>query len=120
VNRAIPHLYVIAAPVGRPDGPPIAVTSALNYIETADAAYERGAYEDAAEDFMAAAALLREAPPSRYDHELANCRELALRNAALAFSLTAEPQRGRERLEALVPIDAVASVGLDELRRQSG
>ena len=90
-----PALYDWAPPHGRePEPPPL--DAALMAFERAREAAGRDEWEEAANEFLAAAALVPMLE-HRYAASLAAMREISYRNAALAWSATREGDAGTQR-----------------------
>ena len=108
-----PALYDWAPPHGRePEPPPL--DTALAAFEGAREVAGRDEWEEAANEFLAAAALVPRLE-GRYAASLAAMREIAYRNAALAWSATHEGDTGRSTLLAAAERDPAHAALLREL-----
>ena len=108
-----PALYDWAPPHGRePEPPPL--DAALAAFEGAREAAGRDEWEEAANEFLAAAALVPMLE-HRYAANLAAMREISYRNAALAWSATREGDAGRSALLAAAERDPAHAALLREL-----
>ena len=99
MTRGLPGLFELPTVAGEPTAPPAVLADAMREARTARLAYETGSYVAAARGFMLSATLLAQAPPGEFAAELEAVRELAYRNAAIAWSVSCDAAEGRAALE---------------------
>jgi hypothetical protein len=113
-EAARPAVYLWSAPAGREPAPP-PLEDAERAFAGALEAYERGDGAAAAEAFLAAAALVPAEASGPYAASLGGMREMAYRNAALAWSTARTPRAGRRALAAAADRDPTYAALLHEL-----
>ena len=115
VHGALPELYELPLAASR-FGLPADYERAHEVFAEAQEAWDAGRFSDAATQFLAVSALVKEpSPRTTYASQFAQMRLAAYKDAALAFKQAGAREAGRTALAQAREADAENRAGLDAL-----